>query len=91
MTQTEEIKDRYEKDRDVQAAVDAYTELIRDGREDDEPYVERGLLYWKLGRRADAINDYNEAIRLNPGSRAVKVKEATYSILDFYNKDLFNP
>lgn len=87
-----EIKSAYEADLNVERAIAGYTEYIAAGGESaDEAYTERGLLYWKQGKRAEAINDYNEAIRLNPASRAVQVKEATYSILDFYNKDLFNP
>lgn len=87
-----EIKAEYEAHEDVQRAIGDYTALIEAAPEaSDEPYVERGMLYWKLGKRAEAINDYNEAIRINPSSRAVQVKEATYSILDFYNKDLYNP
>ena len=51
----------------------------------------RGLLYWKMERRADAINDYNAAISINADSAAVRLKESAYAILDFYNKDLYNP
>lgn len=92
MKTLKEIKADYEAHEDVNRAIADYTALIESApKADDEPYVERGLLYWKLGKRAEAINDYNEAIRINPDSRAVQVKDAAYSILDFYNKDLFNP
>lgn len=92
MKTTAEIKAAYEADKDVARAIDEYTLLIQAAPDaSDEPYIERGLLYWKLGKRAEAINDYNEAIRINPTSRALQVKEATYSILDYYNKDLYNP
>lgn len=87
-----EIKNEYHTHQDIQKAIDAYTELIGNAPQaSDEPYIERGLMFWKLGKRAEAINDYNEAIRINPASRAIQVKEATYSILDYYNKDLYNP
>lgn len=92
MKTTAEIKAAYEEDKDVAHAIDEYTRLIQaDPAASDEPYIERGLLYWKLGKRAEAINDYNEAISINPSSRAIQLKEATYSILDYYNKDLYNP
>jgi len=92
MKTLKEIKADYEAHLDPDRAISDYTEMIAANTPDmDEAYTERGLLYWKLGKRAEAINDYNEAIRLNPKSRAVQVKEATYSILDFYNKDLYNP
>lgn len=90
-----EIRVRYEADGNVEAAIEGFTQIIDTPsvsvQDADEALTERGLLYWKLGRRADAINDYNKAIALNPASRAVQVKEATYEILNFYNKDLYNP
>ena len=92
MKTIEEIKQEYnDPNFDVQRSIDEYSALIAANPDMDEAYVERGLLYWKLGKRAEAINDYNEAIGINPASRAVQVKEATSSILDFYNKDLYNP
>ena len=92
MKTIKDIKAEYEKHLDAKRAIADYTALIEAGcPQADEAYTERGLLYWKLDMRAEAINDYNEAIRINPASRAVQVKEATYSILDYYNKDLYNP
>lgn len=91
MTLTE-IKARFETDGDVQKALAALTELIEaQPATADEPLTERGLLYWKLGRRAEAINDYNRALALNPASRAAQAKKAAYAILDFYCKDFYNP
>ena len=59
--------------------------------DDEDAYIERGRLYWSLGRRSDAINDYLAAQRLNPEGKATELLKATYAILDFYNKDLYNP
>ena len=58
---------------------------------DEEALIERGRLYWALGRRSEAIGDYLAAQRLNPSGRATQLLKATYEILDFYNKDLYNP
>lgn len=58
---------------------------------DEEALLERGRLYWALGRRADAIGDYLAAQRINPSGKAAQLLKATYEILDFYNKDLYNP
>lgn len=58
---------------------------------DEDALIERGRLYWALNRRSDAINDYLAAHRLNPEGRATQLLKATYDILDFYNKDLYNP
>ncbi|MCM1319598.1 MAG: hypothetical protein NC217_04385 [Muribaculaceae bacterium] len=92
MKTIDEIKSRYEQTLDADEAIAAYTELIDANREaSDDPYVERAILYWKKGERALAINDLNEAIRINPKSRAVQAKSAFYEILDFYDKDRYNP
>lgn len=72
-------------------AIARLTEYIAEHPESDEALTMRGMRYWGLSRRADAINDYLAAIRFNPESRAVQALKATNEILDFYNKDLFNP
>lgn len=58
---------------------------------DDEAYTIRGIKYWAIGKRSLAINDYLAAIRINPGSRAKLMIQASYQILNYYNKDLLNP
>lgn len=57
----------------------------------DEAYTLRGMKYWGLQNRSAAINDYLAAIRINPESKAVQALKATNEILDYYNKDLYNP
>lgn len=57
----------------------------------EEAYITRGLKQWSLGNRAGAINDYLTAIRLNPQSRAKEALKAVNEILDYRNKDLYNP
>ncbi|MDE7350743.1 MAG: hypothetical protein K2N25_06720 [Muribaculaceae bacterium] len=64
--------------------------LAADAR-DEEALIERGRLYWALGRRSDAIGDYLAAQRINPSGKATQLLKATYEILDYYNKDLYNP
>ncbi len=58
---------------------------------DEEALIERGRLYWALGERSKAIGDYLAAQKLNPSGKATQLLKATYEILDFYNKDLYNP
>lgn len=58
---------------------------------DEEALIERGRLYWALGMRSEAIGDYLAAQRLNPSGKATQLLKATYEILNFYNKDLYNP
>ena len=56
----------------------------------DELY-ERGNAFRKQGNWQEAINCYIEAIELNPDSPAVEAKVMLDDILNFYNKDAYNP
>jgi hypothetical protein len=49
------------------------------------------MLYWGCGNRALAINDFHAAIALNPESLARQALQNANDILDYYNKDLYNP
>ncbi len=64
--------------------------LAADGH-DEAALLERGRLYWALGKRSEAINDYLAAQRINPEGNAKELLRATYEILNYYNKDLYNP
>ena len=66
-------------------------EYIEAHPDNDEALTTRGMQYWSMGDRAKAINDYLAAIRLNPDSKAKMALKATNQILDYYNKDLYNP
>lgn len=59
--------------------------------DDEDALIERGRLYWSLSKRGEAINDYLAAQRLNPVGKATQLLKATYDILNYYNKDLYNP
>ena len=75
-------------------AVKALTEYIEanpDSKELDEVLTMRGMKYWGMQKRSAAINDYLAAIRINPESKAVEALKAANEILDYYNKDLYNP
>lgn len=72
-------------------AVEVLTAYLADHPDDDEALTLRGMKYWGMEKRSAAINDYLEAIRLNPESKAVQALKAANEILDYYNKDLYNP
>ena len=72
-------------------AVEVLTAYLADHPDDDEALTLRGMKYWGMEKRSAAINDYLEAIRLNPESKAVQALKAANEILDYYNKDLSNP
>lgn len=69
-------------------------ELARMGREDPERealLIARGGLYWRLQDWARCLNDYQEAICLNPESEACHLRQMCMQIIEFYNKDMLNP
>lgn len=56
-----------------------------------DAYFQRGKLYWKAGRRGEAMSDYARAEELDPGSPAAEALAQARAIMQFYNKDLYNP
>lgn len=72
-------------------AVEVLSAYIKEHPEDDEALTLRGMKYWGMEKRSAAINDYLLAIKLNPESKAVQALKAANEILDYYNKDLYNP
>ena len=72
-------------------AITVLTDHLAGNPADDEALTARGLCHWALSRRAEAIRDYLEAIRINPQSRAVQALRVAQEILDFRNTDLINP
>ena len=61
-----------------------------DGPMDDALYYLLGNAWRKKGNWQMAMNNYLEAVRLNPDSPAAQALEIANEILDFYNKDMYN-
>ena len=87
------------KDR-IQALLDAHKAdeaiaLLDDyraggGRMDDTLYYLLGNAWRKKGNWQMAMNNYLEAVNLNPQSPAASALDIANEILDFYNKDMYN-
>ncbi len=76
----------------VDEAIDLIDSFKADGgRMDDTLYYLLGNAWRKKGNWQMAINNYLEAVRLNPDSPAAGALEIANNILDYYNKDLYNP
>ena len=60
------------------------------GPMDDSLFYLLGNAYRKKGNWQMAINNYLEALNLNPESPAKQALEIANDILDFYNKDMYN-
>lgn len=56
----------------------------------DDLYYLLGNAYRKKGNWQLAINNYLEAIAINPNSPAKQAFEMAMNILNFYNKDMYN-
>lgn len=91
MPTLKEIKAASQAGATVEQTLEALTGYISMHPDDDVALTERGLLYWSLNKRSLAINDYLAAIRINPDSKAKQALESANAILDFFNKDLYNP
>ena len=56
-----------------------------------EEYLQLGKECRQRGDWQNALANYMEAIELDPNSPAVVAKEMLENILNFYNKDAYNP
>lgn len=56
-----------------------------------EEYYKKGNEYRQRGDWQMAINNYIQAIQLDPQSPAVEAKQMLDDILNFYHKDYYNP
>lgn len=91
MKKLEEIKSAIHDGMPADEAIKILTRYITENPQNDEALTIRGMKYWSMGNRASAINDYLAAIKINPESKAKLALKATNEILDYYNKDLYNP
>ncbi len=57
----------------------------------EQEYIIRGDTSWKLQDWKACLDNYTEAIRLNPRSAAVVKREMVLDIISFYHKDRLNP
>lgn len=73
-------------------AIERLDEWIAEHPEDADALTVRGMRHFGAGKRSAAIGDYLAALRIDPANnRARQALDHANEILDFYNKDLFNP
>lgn len=56
-----------------------------------EAHFEAGRRLWAEGRRGEAITEYNNAVALDPDSPAAVALKMANEIMDFYDKQRYNP
>ncbi|MBQ4162742.1 MAG: tetratricopeptide repeat protein [Parabacteroides sp.] len=71
-------------------AIRLLDEYIQKEQTSDEAFYLRGNAYRKKGEVRQALNNYLTAMELNPESPAVIAHNQMISILNFYNKDMYN-
>ncbi len=91
MKTLEEIKKLEEQGADAETVINELDIYIAANPQSDEALTMRGLKYWSLNKRSQAIKDYLAAIKINPESKSRMALKTAYEILNFYNKDLYNP
>lgn len=74
----------------TEEAIRLLINYLNDHPSSDEAYYLLGNAYRKRGDNRLALNNYLEAIALNPDSPAQQAYDMIISILDFYNKDMYN-
>ena len=85
-----EIKALIDENR-VGEAIEQLNAIIEKRPNDDALYFVRGNAFWKLGDRKHALDDYAVAADLNPDSPAAIAYKHALEIMDFFNKDMYNP
>lgn len=72
-------------------AIELLTDIINKNPQSTDALTLRGMKYFGAGRRSAAINDYLAALRIDPNCKARLALQSANEILDYYNKDLYNP
>lgn len=64
---------------------------LESNMDDDELFFMRGNIYRKQNQWKQSLDDYCSAVEINPSSPAAFAYDAVQQILEFYNKDMYNP
>ena len=76
---------------ETKLAIEKLTELLTSDIDNkDIIYYLLGNAYRKMNNWQGALNNYQEAININPDSPAKDAREMMMNIINFYNKDMYN-
>lgn len=67
------------------------TAITADRKASAQRHYELGRLLWKQGKKAEAITEYNKAVADDPESPAATALQMANNIMDFYDKQRYNP
>ena len=74
----------------VEEAIARLEQMKTESPDSDAVCYELGNAYWKKQDWKHSLDNYTEAIRLNPQSPAVEMKKMVMDIIGFYNKEMYN-
>ena len=77
-------------DNKADEAIRLLDEIITADPQNDEAYYLRGNAWRKKGNMQLAINNYLEAMEINPESPARQAHAMMMKIMNFFNKDMYN-
>ena len=77
-------------DNKADEAIRLLDEIIAADPQHDEAYYLRGNAWRKKGNMQLAINNYLEAMEINPESPARQAHAMMMKIMNFFNKDMYN-
>ena len=94
MKNIQEIKEMLSRS-EGQEALDAANEIVENKGTNRETlanaYYLRGNAYRQQGNIRMALNSYLESMELDPDGPAAEAYRHVQELLDFYNKDYYNP
>lgn len=82
----QQLIDNYQLDK-AEASIQAILALQP---EDDEAYLLMGNIQRKRSNWKEALQNYAQAIELNPDSPALHAREMIIEIMNFYDKERYN-
>lgn len=77
-------------DGETDSAISLLDEYLKENPLDDEAFFLRGNAWRKKGDNRLALNNYLEAVHINPDSPAQKAYDMLMDIMNFYYKEMYN-
>ncbi len=77
---------------DLDHAIDMLSNILIKDSSHIDAFLLRGLVYYRMQKWGEAINDFSSVIELSPNHSEAKLRlEMTENILGYFTPDMFNP